>query len=376
MPLRAFLLLLTLPAIALAQRVEQLPVPAGANATTPFLAVSRGDLLLSWLEPLPATDRVALRFARYHAGAWSAPRTIVERNDLLVNWADFPSIAADAKGVLFAQWLQKRGNESYDAWMSLSTDGGVSWRRPLLLNRDGSEGEHGFASLAPLPNGGVAAAWLENGSLRVASVDARGTLAGATALDARTCECCATGMAVATSGPVVVYRDRSADEIRDIAVVRNTAGGWTKPKVIHADGWKIAGCPVNGPQADAAGDRLAVAWFTAVNEQPRAFVAFSDDAGATFAAPIRVDDGKPLGRVDVALLDRNTAAVTWVEQTAGGAEIRARRVQRDGTAKASVKIADASASRGGGVPRAAAIGETLYVTWMSGKQVHVCMLRP
>jgi hypothetical protein len=77
-------------------------------------------------------------------------------------------------------------------------------------------------------------------TLRYATIDARGTIHSDVQLDARTCECCATGMAMATSGPVIVYRDRSPKEVRDIAVVRATGKGWTRPRLVHADGWKIA----------------------------------------------------------------------------------------------------------------------------------------
>ena len=367
--------------------VAEIPSPAGAGASGPFLFAARGALLLSWLEPVANGDRVALRFARFANGAWSAPRTIVERNDLVVNWADFPSVVADARGVLFAHWLQKSGAFAYasDVRMATSGDGGATWSAPFLLNGDGKKVEHGFVSLAPLPDGGVGAAWLdgrnmpegkEEGemSLRYATVDARGTVRAGVALDPRTCECCTTGMAMAASGPAIVYRDRGAEEIRDIAVVRKPAKGWTAPRLVSADGWKINGCPVNGPQADAAGDRVAVAWFTGAQERPRVLVAFSDDGGATFGKPLRVDDGKPAGRVDVVMTDGETALVTWLE----GNEIRARRVGHRGMLAPSEKIADSSSARAAGFPRMARLGRDVYFAWTeqgaAGKRVHVARM--
>lgn len=369
----------------------EIPSPAGAGASAPFLFAARGALLLSWLEPVANSDRVAFRVARFANGAWSTPRTIVERNDLFVNWADFPSVVADAKGVLFAHWLQKSGPSvyAYDVRMATSRDGGATWSAPFLLNRDGKKSEHGFVSLAPLPDGGVAAAWLdgrnmpegkEEGemSLRYATVDARGTVRAGAALDLRTCECCATGMAMAKRGPVVVYRDRGAEEIRDIAVVRKEAGRWTAPRLVYADGWKINGCPVNGPQADTAGNRVVVAWFTGAQERPRVLVAFSEDGGATFGNPLRVDEGKPAGRVDVVMTDRETALVTWLEQTAAGTEIRARRVDRRGVLTPSGKIADASSARAAGFPRIARVGRDIYVAWTeqsgAGKRIRVARM--
>jgi len=97
--------------------------------------------------------------------------------------------------------------------------------------------------------------------------------------------------------PVIVYPDRSPEEVRDIAVVRQTAAGWSKPQLLHADGWKIAGCPVIGPQADARRKRIALAWFSAAAEHGHAYPHFSDDGGATLGNPVVIDDGKPVGRV-------------------------------------------------------------------------------
>jgi hypothetical protein len=380
--------------LATAERaVEELPSPAGDGAAEPFLYATRDGVLLSWLEPVAGSDRVALRFARYSGGRWSAPRTIVERNDLFVNWADFPSIVEDAKGTLFVHWLQKSGvgTYSYDVQIAASTDGGATWGNPFLLNRDGREAEHGFVTLAALPGGGVGATWLDGRKMtgghgheheaggdmgiRYATVDAQGTIADDVEVDGRTCECCTTGMTMTSSGPVIVYRDRSAEEVRDIASVAKTASGWTRPARVNADDWKINACPVNGPQIDAIGTRAVTAWFTAAQDKGRAYVAFSDDGGVTFEKPVRVDDGKPLGRLDVVLLDERTALVTWLEQTAAGGEIRARRVSRSGKAGPAVKIAESSTARAAGFARIARAGQDVYFTWTeqdgTSKRVHV-----
>jgi BNR repeat-like domain len=374
--------------------IEALPSPAGANAAEPFLFTQRDGVGLSWLEPVANTDRVALRFATYRDSQWSAPRTVIERNDLFVNWADFPSIIEDAKGTLFAHWLQKSGSGtySYDVQMAASTDGGATWSKPFLLNRDGKQSEHGFVTLAALPGGGVGATWLDGRNMtmsggdheghdagdmtiRYAHVDASGNITADEQLDDRTCECCTTGMTMTANGPVIVYRDRSPDEIRDVSYVRRDANGWSKPRPVRADGWKINGCPVNGPQIDAAGNRAATAWFTAANEQQRVYAAFSNDGGETFGNAIVVDEGKPAGRVDVVMLDESTALVTWLEQTAAGAEIRARRIGRAGKRGDAVKIADASMARAAGFTRIARAGDQVWFTWTEhdgkNKKVHV-----
>ncbi len=371
--------------------IEEIGSPAGVNAAEPFLSATRDGVLLSWLEPVAKTDRMALRFARYRGDRWSEPRTIVERDDLFVNWADFPSIVEDSNGVLFTHWLQKSGSGkfSYDVRMAISADGGATWSEPFLLNRDGTPTEHGFVTIAALPKGGVGVTWLDGRKMttadhdhegggdmgiRYATVDATGEIVNEMELDTRTCECCTTGMAMTPRGPLIAYRDLSMEGIRDIAYVRRILTEWTSPRPVHADGWKIDGCPVNGPQVDAMGDRAVVAWFTAANEKQRVYAAFSDDAGGTFSKPVVVDEGKPAGRVDVVMLDERTALVSWLEQTPQGAEIRARRVSRDGAAP-SMKIADSAAARATGFARMARGEGSVFFAWTeqsaNSKRIHV-----
>ena len=368
-----------------AGRVTRTPVhdvatPAGAGSAEPFLFATRDGLGLSWLEPVPGTDRTALRVALHTNNAWSAARTIVERNDLFVNWADFPSVVEDGNGALFAHWLQKSGpgTYAYDVVMTISRDRGETWSSPFLLNRDGKEAEHGFVTLAPLPGGGVGATWLDGRhmtaggghehaggdmTIRYATVDANGAVASDVELDDRACECCTTGMTIASGRPLVVYRDRSPDEIRDISYVRAEGAAWTKPRPVRADGWKINACPVNGPQIDSIGDAVATAWFTAANEEQRVYAAFSADGGNTFEEAMVVDDGKPAGRVDIVMTGADAAIVSWLEQTASGAEIRARRIRRAGSPSGSLKISDSSTSRATGFTRIARFGEEVWFAW-------------
>ena len=117
-----------------------------------------------------------------------------------------------------------------------------------------------------------------------------------------------------------------------------------RPVARARDGWRIGGCPTNGPAVAATGHRVAVAWFTAADDRPRVQVAFSTDAGATFAAPLRIDGGQPVGWADAVLLDDGRALVSWLERTGEGTgEIRLRVVGGD---SAGTPIAVAAASSG------------------------------
>jgi hypothetical protein len=201
-----------------------------------------------------------------------------------------------------------------------------------------------------------------------------GTLGPELALDDRVCECCQTAAALTDAGPIIVYRDRSPDEVRDIYVIRQVDGRWTSPKPVFSDGWRIPACPVNGPAIAADGDRVVVAWFTGAGDTARVRVAFSDNAGASFSLPTRVDNGNPIGRVDVVLQPDGSALVSWLERTtvpaaqggvgAEGAEVRVRRVRPEGTLAQWATIARSTAARASGFPRMAATARgDVYFAW-------------
>jgi len=364
--------------VLLAAALAGIPHPAPPGSSEPFLfADAKGGLLASWIEANDAGG-AALRFARYDGRSWSTPSTIRTGRDFFVNWADIPSVVSDARGTLYAQWLQKTAGERYahDVYYAVSTDGGATWTTPALLNRDGKAAEHGFTSLVPLPGGGAGVVWLDGSSeetkLRYAVIDRHGRLSGETVLDERVCDCCATAMTATTGGALVAYRDRSAEETRDISLVRSGRAGWTKPAPLHADGWRIKACPVNGPQLDARGDAVAAAWFTLAGEQACVYAAFSRDGGRTFAQPVRIDGGAPAGRVDVVAL-RDGALVVWLE---GGTApyIAARHVASKGALGPVLKLGDASGANAKPMPRAALAGETAYVAWTSpgaDKRIHL-----
>ena len=357
--------------------IDSLPSPAAAGSAEPNLAVSPdGRVYMSWLEPNESGH--ALRFAALDGGHWSQPTTIRTGRDFFVNWADFPSIEVLESGRLAVHWLQRNGSGTYayGVRVSQSADSGKTWSKPVMPHRDSSQTEHGFVALWR-EAGRLGAVWLDgrkfgkdghdpsNEMMLVAtSIDPNGTLDAEVRLDERTCDCCQNSAALTANGPIVAYRDRSPDEIRDIYVTRKVGGTWTAGTPVHSDNWKIDACPVNGPSVAAAGRRVAVAWFTAANDSPRVKLAFSDDAGATFGAPIRVDGGTPAGRVDVALLSENSALVTWIERTGGDtAAVQSRVVLRDGKIGAATTIGSSSAARASGFPQIAVTHSHVFFAW-------------
>jgi hypothetical protein len=372
---------------------REMASPAAAPSGEPNLyAAADGRVYLSWIEKLE--NRHALKFAVLKQGAWSAPQTIAEGGNWFVNWADFPSLIALPDGSLVAHWLVKSAAQTYayDVNLSRSGDGGKRWSPGFAPHTDKTPTEHGFVSLLPAGKGRAAVVWLDgrrfhtaaekshggHGSssdemtLRYAVTDGRGSLAEEAQIDGRVCECCQTSAALTSQGVIVAYRDRSEKEVRDIAVARQVKGRWLAPQIVHKDDWQIDGCPVNGPSIAASGSQVVVAWFTGAKDVAKVNVAFSDDAGATFSEAIQADDGKPLGRVEVLMLPDRTALLVWLESSATGAEIRARRLHANATKGTSFTVAQSNAGRASGFPQVAlSKGEVIFAWTQTAPQPRV-----
>jgi len=359
---------------------QPIATPAAVNSAQPQLSVSKRGVMLSWIER--SGDLATLKFSERTTTGWSPAKTIASGRNWFVNWADVPSALRLPSGAIVAHWLQKSAASTYayDVRLSYSTDDGKTWAQSFTPHHDGTPTEHGFASIVPLGDG-FGLVWLDgrnmkgehdghaNGSMtvRFARYDKNFRQVEESEIDARVCECCPTAAAVTADGMIAAYRNRSEDEIRDNFVTRLVNGKWTPPQAVFNDNWKIAACPVNGPALSANGNAVAMSWFTAKDDQPRAYAAFSSDAGKTFSAPIRIDDAGTLGRVDIELLPDGSALATWIEFTDQKATFKARRIERNGTKSAPITVSTMAGSRASGYPRAAvANGEVVFAWTESG----------
>lgn len=361
-------------AVAMAVAVDP---PTAPGAASPNLVATPDGAMLTWIEPVNAASSAhRLRYSRLGITGWSTPTTITEGSALVANWADVPSVVRQADGVLVAHWAEKTSvpaARGYDVVLGRSTDGGTTWNRIGLANRDGTDSEHGFVSLVA-DGEATLALWLdgratatEGGATSLRAARVAETVGRDFVVDDRVCDCCATSAVATARGPVVVYRDRTADELRDPWAVRRVGGVWSAPAPVHVDGWRVTGCPVNGPAVDASGQVVAAAWYTAAAPGPRIQVAFSTDAGAAFEPPIEVDapraTSSPMGRVDLVLDAGGGAVVSWLVSGRDGVHLLARRVARDRRRGSSVQLASLPAAPDVGFPRIARVGADLLFCW-------------
>ena len=357
--------------------IEDIPFPYGDNNAQPNLVSSNGSLSLSWVSS-KKENKASLHFSQFKKGKWDKPQTITDGDDWFVNWADFPAHAIN-EDLIVTSYLKKSasGTYTYDIILNLQKLSGEKIKQDFLLNTDGVKAEHGFVSIIPNNKKGFFITWLDgrntvekrlDGShkpmtIRFAEITNKGDIINESELDGSTCDCCQTSMVITNNGPIVVYRDRSEKEVRDIYSVRNINGVWQDPSPIHNDGWKVNGCPVNGPKVAVNSTNLAIAWFTVFNDSPLVNVSFSKNDGDSFGTPLKISDHNAIGRVDVAFLNSKQVIVSYMEFDDIGTYLRIKKVSINGKVSKPITISKIDGGRNTGVPQLEIINNDIFIVW-------------
>ncbi len=391
----SLLLLLTTPLMLASASVSALQfserdAPASGWAAHPSITADGKDgFVLNWQQK--SAEGASLHFAHLDrdgkARSSGQIAASTAEQTWFVNWADFPSLVVLDNGDWVTYWLQKRSKATYayDIHLVRSSDQGAHWSESLLPHQDGTASEHGFVSLVPAGKDRVLAIWLdgrntvaaggdagahEHGgsgamTLRSAVIDRAGRLSEAQEIDSRTCDCCSTDAARLGDSTLLVYRDRGADEIRDINFQVRSKGRWNaEPGKVHDDQWKIAGCPVNGPALASNAGRALVAWTTMQGESLSVRTAVGDTQG--FAAMQELEAGdRTLGRVDASAWGKQDFLVSWVGSNAGagGNAIHLAVIDAGNKIAQRSVLHPLAAGSNPGMPRIARSGDRAIATW-------------
>jgi len=343
----------------------------------PSLTSNNGSLALTWI----SSDKdmnASLIFRQFKNKQWTNSQTLAIGSDWFINWADFPTHAINGDRVL-TSYLKKSasGTYTYDVFLNLQKLYGEKIKEDFILNTDGFKAEHGFVSIAEGNNEGFFITWLDgrntvekelNGNhkpmtIRFAEITTAGDIVNEIELDSSVCDCCQTSITNTDKGPIVVYRDRSDKEIRDIYVTRNIDDGWETPVPVYNDEWEIYGCPVNGPKVVSNSNNLAVSWFTVADGKPSVNLSFSESYGSSFSNPIKINDYTAIGRVDVAFLNDNEVLVSYMEVDDVGTYLRLKKVSIDGTVSKPITISKIDSGRNTGVPQLEILDNEIFIVW-------------
>ena len=364
--------------------------PFPENSSESFLLSTDKDLFISWTEQV--LDSNFLYVTKLEGGSWSNKKLITKGTDWFVNWADFPSISYNnLSNSIFSFHLQKSSEETFSYDVNYHINSKETWKDMNKIHDDNTFSEHGFVSSIPYKDGFMVS-WLDGRNtygvgdhghakgamtIRSAVLDSNGNIVSQNVIDEMVCDCCQTSMAISGDIPIVVYRDRSEGEIRDIYYSRYIDSNWTEPHPIHNDGWQINGCPVNGPNVDSYGDNVVVSWFSASNGRPKVNLKFSTDNGRTFGDKILIDevDNSPLGRVDIELISETEAIISWLSTVDGKGKLLIRKIKTNGEIGLIKVVDEISTERSTGFPQIEKFNDDVYISWTDnselGKKVRV-----
>ncbi len=126
------------------------------------------------------------------------------------------SLAAGARGRLFAAWLDKREPGAVRLYGARSTDGGVTWSKNILIYQS--------------PDGSI-------------------------------CQCCHPSVAMDANGEIVVMWRNWLQGSRDMYLARSRDGlEFGKPEKLGKGTWPLNACPMDGGGIAIAGGRVVTAW--------------------------------------------------------------------------------------------------------------------
>jgi hypothetical protein len=278
---------------------EVLAAVAAGDAS--LAADRRGRVALTWVTGDAGGQDLWLALSADSGLTFSPPVRVNPRPGSVSSYAESRPLAAfGVAGELLIAWSERRLDSMLvaDLVVRTSGDGGRTLGPPVIVNDDVADARptfHGFPSLAPLPAGGWFAVWMDTRehaatgeSATVASLfyalshDGGQTWSDNRLLTARACACCRVSSASDPDGRVAVAYRSALDDVRDpaLALSRDHGASFAHDTVLIADGWRLAGCPVDGPSLtmdDAEGGHYA--WYTGAG------------TGEAWIAPWRSADG-------------------------------------------------------------------------------------
>lgn len=306
------------PLAAPASSSTTLGVEERSNAT-PSIA-SHGEIVaVAWGATDGGRTDVVVAMSRDGGVRFDAP-VVVDGSGTARLGGEFPPRVAvrvpaggdAARAEVTVVWTARDGRGT-EILTAASRDGGRSFERPRALQKPGAAGARGWPALALDARGAAHAVWLDHRGLAASSGHAHGhdssaqpaadgaaralksgiyyaPLDGASGgereLAPGVCYCCKTAMAGGADGALyAAWRHVYPGNLRDMAFAVSRDGGRTfgAPVRVSEDGWKIDGCPDDGPAiAVDAQNRVHVVWPTVVDGQ--------DPRGAIFYAASR--DGR------------------------------------------------------------------------------------
>ena len=357
---------------------KKVEIPTGSDSMAPNLSLMGNHFALSWIKRNEGQESQFF-FTQWTGSGFENKNLIAASQKMFSNWADIPSIVEAKNGDLYAHWLERISSKqyAYGVQIALSKDRGKMWAPMGWLHDDESETEHGFVSLIQ-DDANVRAFWLDGRKMTKAS----GKMALHTAildgneieeertLDANVCTCCPTSAIQLTDGPMVVYRDRSSEGIRDFSFVTDLEQGWSEPEKIADDHWLMPGCPVNGASIASSGDLVAISRFTFIQGKPQVILQIYKQGQSNVRKNLVLDKKAPIGRCST-VCSKDAIYTIWIGKEKKQAVLRMAEVTPNGNVRRQEILCALDAGFTSGMPRSILSGGYVWVSWTDSNCIHL-----
>ncbi|MDC0266869.1 hypothetical protein OAK83_02685, partial [bacterium] len=173
-----------------------------------------------------------------------------------------------------------------------------------------------------------------------------------------------------TDGPMVVYRDRSPEEIRDFSFVTDLEQGWSAPEKIAEDNWLMPGCPVNGASIASSGDLVAISRFTVIQGKPQVILQFYKQGQSDLRKDLVLDKNAPIGRCST-VCTKNAIYTIWIGKEKKQTVLRMAEVSPNGNVRRQEILCKIDAGFSSGMPRSIFSGGHVWVSWTDLNRIHL-----
>ncbi|HEY8401684.1 MAG TPA: sialidase family protein [Cytophagaceae bacterium] len=301
------------------------------DATTPLTGqYVDGSTFIYWIEKDSVTNKniVAFSFADERTNKFGdrmyVPATIGCNDG---HGQGMPRIAFKKDGTMIVVYHVRIPTEksSYAGkiFYTMSTDKGITWTPPTIIHNDTlPDHSHGFPALSRLPNGEVAAIWLDgrnklpHSELYMAQTKEGQGFQETGKIGGPACQCCKLEMYLDQQNKLhVLYRGIGDSSIRDIMhIYTDSTGAFSGPEKISNDGWMIKGCPHAGPGMLQVKDTLHYAWYTLGNGKG-IYHTTSDLNATTYTKRRSIAANEFAKYPQLSQLNNGDLAIVWQEYT-------------------------------------------------------------
>jgi hypothetical protein len=192
------------------------------------------------------------------------PRIVISGNTIVIS-------AITSKAPSSAAHATHGAGPDGDLFVWRSTDGGKIWSQAIRVNDVPNAPNEGLHTLAADAKGNLFAAWLDHRTHAGTTLyGARSADGGATwsknflvyqSPDGTICECCHPSSAFAPDGELLVMWRNWLDGSRDMYLARSRAGAAFGPaEKLGMGTWKLKGCPMDGGGVVISQQHVFTAW--------------------------------------------------------------------------------------------------------------------